>query len=79
MFKKLAPATQFILIASCCLLLLSFGLRASFGMFVKPISETYGWGRDIIAMSLAIQNLTWGVVAVFAGGLADRFGNVRVV
>ncbi|MGS2718878.1 MFS transporter [Eionea flava] len=79
MFRQLAPATQFILIAACSLLLLSFGLRGSFGLFVKPISETYGWGRDIIAMSLAIQNLTWGVVAVFAGGLADKYGNVRVI
>ena len=30
-------------------------------------------------MALAIQNLSWGIIAVFAGGLADRFGNTRVV
>jgi hypothetical protein len=30
-------------------------------------------------MALSIQNLFWGIVAVFAGGLADRFGNVKVV
>ena len=30
-------------------------------------------------MALAVQNLFWGIIAVFAGGLADRFGNVKVV
>lgn len=30
-------------------------------------------------MALAIQNLFWGIAAIFAGGLADRFGNVKVV
>jgi predicted MFS family arabinose efflux permease len=79
MFKNLSPSTLFFLISACALLLLSFGLRASFGMFVKPISETYGWGRDVIATALAIQNLSWGIVAVFAGGLADKFGNMKVI
>lgn len=59
--------------------MLSFGYRSSFGLFVKPITDANGWGREVISMALAIQNLFWGVVAVFAGGLADRFGNVKVV
>ncbi len=79
MFKKLTPAVQFVLLSACVLLLLSFGLRASYGLFVKPISEINTWGRDVIATALAIQNLTWGLVAVFAGGLADKYGNVRVI
>jgi len=28
---------------------------------------------------VAVQNLFWGIVAVFAGGMADRFGNVKVI
>jgi len=59
--------------------MLSFGYRAGFGLFVRPISEANGWGRDIMSMALAIQNLTWGVVAVFAGGIADKYGNLRVL
>ncbi|HEY5717810.1 MAG TPA: MFS transporter [Motiliproteus sp.] len=73
-------ASVWILIGSACLLLLlSFGFRSSYGLFVQPISTAHGWGRDVIGLALAIQNLTWGVVAVFAGGLADRFGNVKVI
>lgn len=77
--SQLTPAIKILMISACLLLMMSFGLRSSFGLFVKPISEYNAWGRDIIATALAIQNLSWGVVAVFAGGLADRFGNLKVI
>lgn len=48
-------------------------------MLVKPISEATGWGREVISVALAVQNLFWGIVTVFAGGMADRFGNVKVI
>ena len=70
---------NFLIASACLLLLLSFGYRSGFGLFVRPISDAHGWGREVISTALAVQNLLWGVVAVFAGGLADRFGNVRVV
>jgi hypothetical protein len=56
--------------SACLLLLLSFGYRSGFGLFVKPITEANAWGREVISIALAIQNLVWGIVAVFAGGLA---------
>lgn len=59
--------------------MLSFGYRAGFGLFVQPMSEANGWGRDVLSMALAVQNLCWGVVAVFAGGIADRYGNAIVL
>lgn len=77
--SKIPPSSYFLIVSACLLVLLSFGYRAGFGLYVKPISEANGWGRDIIGLSLAIQNLSWGVVAVFAGALADRFGNIKVI
>jgi len=77
--SKIPSSTWLLLISACLLVMLSFGYRSGFGLFVKPISEANGWGRDVIGFSMAIQNLVWGIVAVFAGGLADRFGNVRVI
>ncbi len=59
--------------------MLSFGYRAGFGLFMQPMSEARGWGRDVLSLALAVQNLSWGVIAVFAGGLADRFGNLGVL
>jgi len=72
-------SSAFLITSACLLLLLSFGYRSGFGLFVKPITEANGWGREVISFALAIQNLCWGIFAVFAGGLADRFGNVKVV
>lgn len=77
--SSLPPATKILILSGCLLLMMSFGFRSSFGLFVKPMSEFHGWGRDTIATALAIQNLSWGIIAVFAGGLADRFGNLRII
>ena len=71
--------SKWLVLSACMLLLLSFGYRSGFGLFVKPISEANGWGREVISTALAFQNIVWGFVAVFAGGLADRFGNVKVI
>lgn len=68
-----------ILLSACLLLVLSFGYRAGFGLFMQPMSEARGWGRDVLALALAIQNLSWGVFAVVAGGLADRIGPLKVM
>lgn len=76
---RLTPSAWTILIAGCLILMLAFGFRASFGLFVQPISAVNDWGRDVIGLALAIQNLAWGIIAVLAGGLADRFGNTRVI
>lgn len=74
-----AKSYRVVLFAACALLALSIGYRSGFGLFLKPLSDAQGWGRDVLSMALAIQNLAWGVIAVFAGGLADRFGNLRVL
>jgi len=68
-----------VLISGCMLLVLSIGYRAGFGIFMQPISEAYGWGRGVLSFALAVQNLAWGIIAVFAGGLADRYGNLKVL
>jgi len=71
--------SRLLILSACLLLLLSFGYRSGFGLFVKPITEANGWGREVISVALALQNLSWGIIAVFAGGLADRFGNAKVI
>ena len=76
---EFSTSSKFLMLSACMLLLLSFGFRSGFGLFVKPVTEVNGWGREVISFALAIQNLSWGVFAAVSGGLADRFGNVKVV
>ncbi len=59
--------------------MLTFGPRSSFGFFMQPMSREFGWGRDVFALALAMQNLLWGMGQPFAGAIADRFGTVRVI
>ncbi|MDH3380274.1 MAG: MFS transporter, partial [Gammaproteobacteria bacterium] len=67
------------IILACVLLALNFGLRSSMGFFMKPISESFGYGREIFAFSLALQNLFWGLTQPIAGAIADRFGSAKAI
>jgi MFS family permease len=58
--------------------MVTFGPRSSLGLFLTPLSSEHGWGRDVFALALAIQNLLWGAGQPFAGGIADKYGTVRV-
>jgi predicted MFS family arabinose efflux permease len=68
-----------IIVAGCLLALLSFGIRASFGLFLAPMSGEFGWGREVFAAAIAVQNLLWGLCQPVAGALADRFGAAKVL
>jgi MFS family permease len=69
-----------VLIAvGCAIALISFGPRSALGQFLTPLSFEHGWGREAFSFAIALQNLLWGAVQPFAGGVADRFGPVRVL
>jgi len=68
-----------ILACGAVILCLSFGARAGMGLYLQPMSLEYGWGREIFSFAMAIQNLAWGALGPFAGGIADRYGAARVV
>jgi MFS family permease len=59
--------------------MLTFGPRSTFGFFMQPMSRDLGWGRDVFALALAVQNLLWGLGQPFAGAIADRYGTLRVL
>ena len=68
-----------ILVCGSVIMLISFGIRAGFGLFMQPISLEHGWGREVLSLSLALQQLAWGALGALAGGFADRYGPARVV
>ena len=49
-----------IVLCGCTISVLTFGPRSSLGFFLTPLSQANGWGRDVFALSLALQNLLWG-------------------
>ncbi len=68
-----------ILIASCLILLVGFGIRASFGVFQIPIAEQFGWARSEFSLAIAVQNLAWGIGQPLFGAFAERFGDRRAI
>jgi MFS family permease len=68
-----------IVLAGCAIALVTFGARAGFGLFLEPISAANGWGREVFAVAIGIQNILWGVGQPVAGALADRHGTMRVL
>ncbi len=68
-----------VLIAGSLILIVSFGVRASFGLFQLPIAEQFGWPRAEFSLAIAIQNLAWGVGAPIFSAIAERFGDRRAI
>jgi MFS family permease len=63
----------------CLMAILTFGPRSVFGFFLQPMTQELGFGRDVFALAVAIQNLLWGVALPFAGAVADRYGSLRAL
>jgi MFS family permease len=70
---------RLVLVCACAVLFLAFGVRAGFGLFLQPMSQEYGWGREVFSFALAVQNLLWGGLMPVAGAIADRYGAGRVI
>ena len=72
---------RLLLIVFCAsmVILLSMGTRQSFGLFQTPISEAFGIGIAAFSLSLALQNLIWGISQPIIGAVADKFGSGRVI
>src|SRR3990167_6313860 len=68
-----------IFLGGSLVLALSLGIRHGFGLFLPPMRAELGWGREVFAFAIALQNLIWGLTQPFAGALADRFGARRTV
>ena len=68
-----------VLIGGCIIIMISFAIRASFGVFQIPIAEEFGWLRAEFSLAIAIQNLAWGIGQPIFGAIAERFGDRRAI
>ncbi|SLN19093.1 Multidrug resistance protein MdtH [Roseovarius litorisediminis] len=75
------PASIFtpVLIAGCSIMLISFAIRASFGVFQIPIAEEFGWLRSEFSLAIAIQNLAWGIGQPIFGAFAEKMGDRKAI
>src|SRR5262245_39375025 len=57
----------------------AMGLRQVMGLYLQPVTATLKIGVEPFSTSVAVANLIWGIGAVFAGMVADRYGAGRVI
>ncbi len=74
--NKLALIT---LIAASSAILVSMGLRQTFGLFFSAFEEGLNCTRTEFGLAIGLQMLFWGIFAPIFGVLADRFGGSKAV
>jgi MFS family permease len=68
-----------VLIAGCLIILVSFAIRASFGVFQIPIAQEFNWPRAEFSLAIAIQNLAWGIGQPIFGAIAEKVGDRKAI
>lgn len=68
-----------VLIAGCVIILVSFAVRASFGLFQLPIALEFAWPREAFSLAIALQNLFWGIGQPMFGAFAERYGDRKAI
>ena len=68
-----------VLLVGCLIILVSFAIRASFGVFQIPIAQEFGWLRAEFSLAIAIQNLAWGIGQPIFGAIAEKIGDKKAI
>ena len=76
--SKTLPLWQ-VLVCGAIIVSMAMGIRHGFGLWMQPMTQEMGWGREDFATAIGIQNISWGLIGIFLGMLADRFGAFRVI
>ena len=64
-----------VILGGSILLLISFGIRHTSGLYLVPISDHLQTGREIFGLAVAIQFLLIGIGSPLFGALADKYGS----
>ncbi len=54
-------------------------IASTFGVFLKPLSQEFGWSRTQISLAFSLLTLVGGGAVVVVGRLVDRFGARKVL
>ena len=68
-----------VLASACGVILISMGLRQTFGLFFDAFEKGLGVTRTEFGLAIGIQMLFWGIFAPIFGLLADKFGGNKAV
>ena len=62
------------LLAACFVVLISLGVRQTFGMFFIDFNESLNISNTAFGLAIGLQMLMWGLTGPIFGAIADRYG-----
>ena len=68
-----------LMLTAAAILMITFGVRQSIGLYVSPLNTATGLGIANISLALAIGQFVWGASQPLFGMLADRHGSAPVI
>jgi MFS family permease len=77
-WRRVHPAWIVLGALTVCMMAAS-GLRAMFGVYVKPMEAEFGWSRTALSGVAAVSILLLGASGPLIGRLADRWSPRRVI
>ena len=57
-----------------CVALVAYGVQYSFGIFLNPLSEDFGWSRALVSGAASLFMFSRGALAILTGRATDRYG-----
>ena len=66
-----------VLIAGCLVVLVSMGIRQTWGLFYQFFDTDLGINRTQFGLAIGVQMLFWGISAPLFGMIADKYGSNR--
>ena len=67
------------LIAACLVVLISLGVRQTFGLFFTDFKNDLGVSLTHAGLSIGLQMLMWGLTGPIFGAIADKYGGHKAV
>ncbi len=67
------------LIAACLIVLISLGVRQTFGLFFMDFKEDLGISLTEAGLSIGLQMLMWGLTGPIFGAIADKYGGHKAI
>jgi len=63
-----------VVAAAVCIMMIAWGSNRTFGVFLEPMLNEFGWTRAGISGAFTLCMIIMGLFAIVAGRLTDRFG-----
>jgi MFS family permease len=69
----------YVIAGAFLILSINYGARYSFGVFVKPLSDEYGWSRSVVSLGASINMFVYSTCAIIMGRIVDRIAPRRII